>query len=335
MARGLRSQDAGCSIAQAAAVIGDWWSLLIVREVARGHRRFEDLLSELGISRKILTERLKHLVEHEVLSREVYQARPVRHEYVLTDTGWALAPMLITMQDWADRWLLGDGALTGLPETHGMETARVHGLLGTRIPAPLHLPTTRRPDPATLDRPEPTTLAGSAPASQARPGPAPDQAGAAPAGTRDVVADADATVLFAYPATGVPAPQPPSWDDVPGAMGCTLENRLFRDRLPEFAAGGIAVHGVSTQRPDEQAAFAEAEAIPFPLLSDVDVRLAAALRLPTFRAGQAMRLKRLVLVVDRLRIVRHVIFPLLDIPAAVAESLEAARTITRNRRFTY
>ncbi|MET8004113.1 winged helix-turn-helix transcriptional regulator [Nonomuraea glycinis] len=168
MSRQLRAQDAQCSIAQAAAVIGDWWSLLIVREVARGHRRFEDLLGELGISRKVLTERLKHLVEHGVLTRDPYQTRPVRHEYVLTDTGWALAPLLITMQDWADRWLLGDGALTALPENHNTETARVHGLLGTRIPAPLSLPANRPSPPSTepgqtgaAPRPDGTAQVGS------------------------------------------------------------------------------------------------------------------------------------------------------------------------------
>ncbi len=319
MSRELRAQDAQCSIAQAAAVIGDWWSLLIVREVARGHRRFDDLLGELGISRKVLTERLKHLVEHGVLTRDPYQTRPVRHEYVLTDTGWALAPLLITMQDWADRWLLGDGTLTALPETHNTETTRVHALLGTRIPAPLSLPVTHPSPPPT----EPVAQAGSGAAGVT---------GSGWAGVSDVVADAGATVLFGYPATGSPGALPPPWGDIPGTMGCTLENRLFRDRLPEFAVEGIAVHGVSTQRPDEQAAFAEAEGITFPLLSDMDLRLAAALRLPTFRAGQAMRLKRLILVVDRLRVVRHVIFPVLDIPTAITQSLVAARAITRGRR---
>lgn len=322
MSRELRAQDAQCSIAQAAAVIGDWWSLLIVREVARGHRRFDDLLGELGISRKVLTERLKHLVEHGVLTRDPYQTRPLRHEYVLTDTGWALAPLLITMQDWADRWLLGDGTLTALPETHNTETSRVHALLGTRIPAPLSLPATHLPPPS----PEPIAQAGSG---------ATGVTGSGWTGVSDVVADAGATVLFGYPATGSPGALPPPWGDIPGTMGCTLENRLFRDRLPEFAVEGIAVHGVSTQRPDEQAAFAEAEGITFPLLSDMDLRLAAALRLPTFRAGQAMRLKRLILVVDRLRVVRHVIFPVLDIPTAITQSLVAARAITRGRRPTH
>ncbi|GGP04984.1 winged helix-turn-helix transcriptional regulator [Nonomuraea glycinis] len=351
MSRQLRAQDAQCSIAQAAAVIGDWWSLLIVREVARGHRRFEDLLGELGISRKVLTERLKHLVEHGVLTRDPYQTRPVRHEYVLTDTGWALAPLLITMQDWADRWLLGDGTLTALPESHDTETARVHGLLGTRIPTPLLLPATRPSPPST----EPGHREAAELNPQVHPQPAhtspnlhpgatprPDGraqvgsgvvgvAGAGWSGASDVVADAGATVLFGYPATGTPGALPPHWGDIPGTMGCTLENRLFRDRLPEFAVEGIAVHGVSTQRPDEQAAFAEAEGITFPLLSDMDLRLAAALRLPTFRAGQAIRLKRLILVVDRLRVVRHVIFPVLDIPTAITQSLTAARAVTQGR----
>ncbi|MEV0379131.1 winged helix-turn-helix transcriptional regulator [Nonomuraea sp. NPDC050643] len=303
MVRELRERDVQCSIAQAASVIGDWWSLLIVREVTRGHRRFDDLLRELGISRKILTERLKHLVEHGVLTREQYQVGPVRHEYVLTATGWALAPTLISMQDWADRWLLGDGALSGVPNPQGTETGRVHALLSTRVPEPLLL------DAADLT---PTSSFSGVSSSRRQ---------------LDVVADADATVLFAYPSTGLAASLPPDWKQVPGAAGCTLENRLFRDRLPEFAAAGAVVHGVSTQRPDEQAAFAEAEAITFPLLSDVDLRLAVALRLPTFRAGQVMRLKRLILVIDRSRTIRHVVFPVLDIPSAIAETLEAVQTL--------
>ncbi|WP_222871277.1 winged helix-turn-helix transcriptional regulator, partial [Nonomuraea sp. PA05] len=156
MVRQLREQDVQCSIAQAASVIGDWWSLLIVREVTRGHRRFDDLLRELGISRKVLTERLKHLVEHGVLRRRAYQERPVRHEYVLTETGWALAPTLVSMQDWADRWLLGDGSATGAPRVGGTEVARVHALLATTVPSPLLLPATL-PSAATGTPPLATT----------------------------------------------------------------------------------------------------------------------------------------------------------------------------------
>ena len=84
------------------------------------------------------------------------------------------------------------------------------------------------------------------------------------------------------------------------------------------------MHGVSTQRPEEQAAFAAAEDVPFPLLSDVDLRLAAALRLPSVRIGQQQRLKRAIVVVDADRVVRHAIFPVTDIPAAVEEALTTA-----------
>ncbi|WP_308307306.1 redoxin domain-containing protein [Streptomyces sp. ISL-10] len=87
----------------------------------------------------------------------------------------------------------------------------------------------------------------------------------------------------------------------------------------------MVVRGVSTQRPDEQRRFADEEDIPFPLLSDMDAALAAALRLPTFRARQALRLKRAVPMVDRERAVRHVHFPVADTPAAVETSLDVAK----------
>jgi DNA-binding HxlR family transcriptional regulator/peroxiredoxin len=291
MARSVPERDAACAVAQAAAVIGDWWSLLLVRETARGRYRFDELQHELDISRKVLTERLNHLVDSGVLEKVPYQQGPVRYEYRLTDTGRALLPVLVSMQDWADRWLLGDGTLTASADEHSAEAHRVLGLPGTRLPRivlPAH--TGGELDP--------------------------------------VDAQAAATVLFCYPATGRPSPLPDGWADIPGTVGCTLENRLFRDAYGDFTAAGIAVRGVSTQRPDEQRAFAVAEDIPFPLLSDMDTRLSAALRLPTFRAGQALRLKRAVLVLDRERAVRHVQFPVTDIPAAVRTALLQGRRLS-------
>jgi DNA-binding HxlR family transcriptional regulator/peroxiredoxin len=291
MARSVPERDAACAVAQAAAVIGDWWSLLLVRETARGRYRFDELQHELDISRKVLTERLNHLVDSGVLEKIPYQQGPVRYEYRLTDTGRALLPVLVSMQDWADRWLLGDGTLTASADEHSAEAHRVLGLPGTRLPRivlPAH--TGGELDP--------------------------------------VDAQAAATVLFCYPATGRPNPLPDGWADIPGTVGCTLENRLFRDAYGDFTAAGVAVRGVSTQRPDEQRAFAVAEDIPFPLLSDMDTRLSAALRLPTFRAGQALRLKRAVLVLDRERAVRHVQFPVTDIPAAVRTALLQGRQLS-------
>jgi DNA-binding HxlR family transcriptional regulator/peroxiredoxin len=283
-----RVVDEACGVAAAAAVMGDGWNLLVLREVARGRVRFDALVGELGVSRKVLTERLGHLVDSGVLVRSRYQDRPPRYEYRLSPRGQAFLPVLVGLQDWADRWLLGDGTLTATAPDDGAEAARMRSLPGEAVPADL-------------------TLA--------------DAAG----GWRDpVAADARATVLFTYPATGRPTPLPAGWDDIPGTVGCTLENRLFRDRWPAFAAAGVAVHGVSTQRPEEQAAFAAAEDVPFPLMSDVDLRLAAALRLPSVRIGQQPRLKRAVLVVTPDRLVRHAVFPVTDIPAAVEEAFTAA-----------
>ncbi|MEV3860238.1 winged helix-turn-helix transcriptional regulator [Streptomyces sp. NPDC050095] len=290
MVRSVPERDAACAIAQAAAVVGDWWSLLLVRETARGHHRFDALQQELGISRKVLTERLAHLVEAEVLEKVPYQSGPVRYEYRLTDSGRGLLPVLLSMQDWADRWVFGDGSLSGTADEESEQARRVAGLVGERLPR-LELPGHR--DGESLD---------------------------------PVAGDAAATVLFCYPATGRPSPLPDGWANIPGTVGCTLENRLFRDAYDEFRAAGAEVRGVSTQRPDEQRVFAVEEGIPFTLLSDVDLRLAAALRLPVFRAGQALRLKRAVLVVDRDRVVRQARFPVTDIPGAVREALEAVRS---------
>jgi len=284
-----RAVDEVCGIAQAASVMGDWWNLLVVREVVRGRRRFDELVAELQVSRKVLTERLGHLTEHGVLRRTRYQDRPPRYEYELTERGLAFLPVLVSMQDWADRWLLGDGELTATADPGSAEAVRMRALPGTRIPTGL-------------------TLVG-------------------PDGARDPVADAPVTVLFTYPATAKPTPPPMGWDAIPGTFGCTLENRLFRDRWPEFTAVGAAVHGISTQRPEEQAAFATAEKVPFPLLSDVDLQFAAAVRLPTIRIAQQPRLKRLIAVVDADRVVRHAIFPVVDIPAAVDEALRAAERL--------
>lgn len=318
----MHNADENCGIAQAATVLGDWWNVLVLREVARGHVRFDALAAELGLSRKVLTERLGRLVAQGVLQRSLYQRRPVRYEYLLTDAGAALLPLLVAMQDWGDRWLLGDGSLTGTNAADEPPAQRLHELVGQRIPY-VALPSTRS---TTADAPsahgttadDPSTRGAEADARSTR-GTAVDSGGLSARGaTVDVVdVGARATVIFGYPATGRPTPLPDGWGEIPGAAGCTLENRLFAARYDEFAAKGIAVRGVSTQRTDEQQAFATAEEIPHLLLSDLDLELTAALRLPTFRAGGYERLKRFVLIVGADRVVRSVRYPVTDIADAV------------------
>jgi DNA-binding HxlR family transcriptional regulator len=94
-----------CSIARTLDVIGEPWSPLILRDVMVGIARFDQIQADLGISRKVLTERLKWLVESGVLERREYSARPPRHEYVLTDKGTELCDLLMIMVGFGDRWL--------------------------------------------------------------------------------------------------------------------------------------------------------------------------------------------------------------------------------------
>ena len=99
-----------CSVAQCLEVVGEWWTMLIVRDAFLGVRRFDDFQSRLGISRNILTTRLATLVEAGVLERVPYRERPLRHEYRLTVKGRDLWPVLTTMREWGDRWAAPDGA---------------------------------------------------------------------------------------------------------------------------------------------------------------------------------------------------------------------------------
>jgi len=103
-----RFGDMACSIARTLDVIGEPWSPLILRDVYVGIDRFEQIQADLGISRKVLTERLKWLVESGVLERRQYEARPPRDRYVLTAKGSELVDLLMVMVAWGDKWLAGE-----------------------------------------------------------------------------------------------------------------------------------------------------------------------------------------------------------------------------------
>ncbi len=101
--------DMNCSVAQALEVVGEWWSMLIIRDCFLGVSRFDDFQERLGISRNILTDRLDHLVANDVLVKVPYNDHPVRYDYRLTDKGRDLWAVLTAMREWGDRWTAEDG----------------------------------------------------------------------------------------------------------------------------------------------------------------------------------------------------------------------------------
>jgi DNA-binding HxlR family transcriptional regulator len=97
-------EQTDCSIAATLGLIGDRWTLLILRDAFRGVRRFSDFEQDLGIAKNLLSDRLRKLVDGGVLERVPYQDRPVRCEYILTAKGQELSPALISLMKWGDRW---------------------------------------------------------------------------------------------------------------------------------------------------------------------------------------------------------------------------------------
>jgi len=98
-----------CSVAQTLEVVGEWWTMLIIRDCFLGVTRFDDFHQRLGISRNILADRLEHLVERGVVVRVPYQEHPVRFDYRLTDKGRDLWLVLTAMRQWGDRWEAAEG----------------------------------------------------------------------------------------------------------------------------------------------------------------------------------------------------------------------------------
>jgi DNA-binding HxlR family transcriptional regulator len=104
-----------CSLARTLAVVGDRWTLLVLRDCFLGVRRFEQFEERLGITRHVLADRLRKLVEAGVLVKVPYQERPLREEYRLTDKGRDFYPVLLSLVHWGDKHLAGDG---GPPISH-------------------------------------------------------------------------------------------------------------------------------------------------------------------------------------------------------------------------
>ena len=99
----IHQQD--CSVAKALSVVGDRWTMLILKEAFMRVRRFEDFQERTGAPRPVLAERLKDLVDDGILEREPYSERPTRYEYRLTEKGLDLWPVLVSLLRWGDRWM--------------------------------------------------------------------------------------------------------------------------------------------------------------------------------------------------------------------------------------
>ena len=123
------SSDSPCSIASALDIVGDRWTILILRDAFRGLHRFDEFRRDLEIPRAVLAERLKRLVDSGVLVKRQYSEHPPRDEYRLTDMGRELSPILVALMQWGDRWLSG-------PE--GPPTILVHEPCGTEINLGFH-----------------------------------------------------------------------------------------------------------------------------------------------------------------------------------------------------
>jgi DNA-binding HxlR family transcriptional regulator len=93
-----------CSLARSLEMIGDWWSPLILRDLSYGPLRFEELAEDLGISRTLLTTRLKALVDSGIVLRVAYQEHPPRYDYDLSEAGREVIPVLMALTAWGDRW---------------------------------------------------------------------------------------------------------------------------------------------------------------------------------------------------------------------------------------
>jgi len=105
MALGKDYAGQDCNLARALELVGERWTLLVIRDALYGVRRFGDFQAHLDIPRAVLTERLQHLVAAGVLEKRRYQDSPPRHEYVLTDIGEALWPVVFTLGEWAKQHL--------------------------------------------------------------------------------------------------------------------------------------------------------------------------------------------------------------------------------------
>jgi DNA-binding HxlR family transcriptional regulator len=140
-----------CPVARTLDLVGEWWTLLIVRDALLGARRFDDFKAT-GIADNILSARLKRLVEEDVLERRLYQAHPDRYEYLLTDKGRGLVTVISALRSWGQEWTSGSDRSPRL----------VHRACDHDVSISLYCEECGRPLAADEIRPEPAGARGGA-----------------------------------------------------------------------------------------------------------------------------------------------------------------------------
>jgi DNA-binding HxlR family transcriptional regulator len=119
MARSRRdAEETLCPVARSTALVGDRWTLLIVRELLAGTRRFDELQAQTGATAQALSARLKRLEADDLIERRIYSHRPVRHEYFLTAMGADLYPVILALRAWGERWCKGADEPVAVRITH-------------------------------------------------------------------------------------------------------------------------------------------------------------------------------------------------------------------------
>jgi peroxiredoxin len=139
--------------------------------------------------------------------------------------------------------------------------------------------------------------------------------------TLDLATRAGRAVVYCFPRAGRPGvPLPDGWNDIPGARGCTPQSTAFRDQFDDIRALHADVVGISTQTPEEQQEIATRLELPFPLLSDAELRFARSLDLPTFTVDGVEMIRRLTLIVTE-GIIDHVFYPVFPPDKAAEEAI--------------
>lgn len=135
----IRLEDRECPLSATLGLVGEWWTLLILHDAFDGYTRFDQFQENLGISSSLLTSRLKRLVGSGLLERRQYQERPPRYEYVLTELGCSLRPVIVVLAGWGNDRLLPDQRSMVLVDAHTgaeAEPVVVDRATGRRIDGP-------------------------------------------------------------------------------------------------------------------------------------------------------------------------------------------------------